>query len=230
MFTLSSLPRLPLSLFLSPVCTAIIYLHQWDGTACWSRFFSCGKQKDRLCAAAIIFQGRCPLRSEGASNHLCVQRSGPSGVLSTFWGSLLPTAECCHTHWKSHSLVRVQSAFQPAYNTRHVRNVVRSILAQRDGQKSSYIDFSAFAVTLINITAAHTGSSIFSRDWECGEVKVIYVGCNGGFLLNGRCSRASFIHKLFMFQKTCTFNLPLTAALSSFKCVQTMMIDRTCST
>lgn len=62
------------------------------------------------------------------------------------------------THTGNGSVVRVQSAFPPTYNTWHVRNVVRSILKWETHKRGVGVIFffEALTVTLVNALGVHT--------------------------------------------------------------------------
>lgn len=82
-------------------------------------------------------------------------------MLFTFWGTLLPeassTGEWCHTHWKSHSPcpstvcipANLQYLVCEEFSTLHFK------MRGTDKRAVGWI-FSAFTVTLIKVSAAHT--------------------------------------------------------------------------
>lgn len=120
---------------------------QCGGAACWQRGSSFGQQSDVLCASPAAR----PPRSEGVQP-IC--HSKGQAHLERRWRSGgYPSSQRLLCWLRSQTLgiaafFPVLSAFQPTDNTWGMRSPFET---EGDGQKSSWIDFPAGAVTLINI-------------------------------------------------------------------------------
>lgn len=82
----------------------------------------CSNNISRLLSPAVMRGSANFFVSKGQVRLECCLRSG----VPSFPGR--PPLNSVAQHWTSHSLVPVQSAFQPTYDGRHVGNVLRAIL------------------------------------------------------------------------------------------------------